>query len=430
MHRIKVDVAIIGAGVGGLMCARELLKKGKRVLILEKGGAFRQEDAGKKWRVIARYYEKFAMQRSLEGVFIYRTSNFGGSSVVACSNMIRGMEKEFASYGINLGPYFDELEEEFNISAREEMIVGKARLLRESAQRLGLKMEAMPKAYNKGANCDLCGKCVFGCHKRAKWTMNDFFCHSYQGNPFVFLRSSLQKIVFDSQQNVNALIFKQYDKKYFVECESVVISAGALSTPIILQRHNISAGHNLFIDPFVVAYAVSDKDFPLKGQAMSAVLDRREEGFIISPFIDDFWQRIIFNDWKWIFSCGLNEKRLFGLMIKIADENKGAVYSEGVISKKLSHKDLLKIQKGILLAENIFKEAGFDSKKFSFFQRYYRGAHPGGTASIGKVVDKNLKVLGCSNLYVCDASVLPFSPGLPPILIICSLAKYFVNKNF
>jgi choline dehydrogenase-like flavoprotein len=51
-----------------------------------------------------------------------------------------------------------------------------------------------------------------------------------------------------------------------------------------------------------------------------------------------------------------------------------------------------------------------------------QGAHPGGTASIGKVVDKDLQTK-VDNLFVCDASVFPTSPGLPPILTIVALAK-------
>ena len=51
-----------------------------------------------------------------------------------------------------------------------------------------------------------------------------------------------------------------------------------------------------------------------------------------------------------------------------------------------------------------------------------QGAHPGGTAAIGEVVNKDLET-SIRNLYVCDGSVLPVSPGLPPILTIVALAK-------
>ena len=55
-----------------------------------------------------------------------------------------------------------------------------------------------------------------------------------------------------------------------------------------------------------------------------------------------------------------------------------------------------------------------------------QGAHPGGTSAIGSVVDKDLQT-DVDNLFVCDSSVLPTSPGLPPILTIAALAKRLVK---
>ncbi|HXZ29619.1 MAG TPA: GMC oxidoreductase [Dehalococcoidia bacterium] len=52
--------------------------------------------------------------------------------------------------------------------------------------------------------------------------------------------------------------------------------------------------------------------------------------------------------------------------------------------------------------------------------------HPGGTAAIGKVVDKDFQTK-VDGLFVCDASILPVTPGLPPILTIVTLAKRSAN---
>ena len=55
------------------------------------------------------------------------------------------------------------------------------------------------------------------------------------------------------------------------------------------------------------------------------------------------------------------------------------------------------------------------------------GGHNGAAAAIGVVVDKNLQTK-IDNLFVCDASVLPESPGLPPMLTIMAVAKWFAKK--
>ena len=62
------------------------------------------------------------------------------------------------------------------------------------------------------------------------------------------------------------------------------------------------------------------------------------------------------------------------------------------------------------------------ARKGSLVDSVIQGAHPGGTAAIGKVVDNDLQTR-IDNLFVCDASVLPVASGLPPILTIVALAK-------
>ncbi len=74
--------------------------------------------------------------------------------------------------------------------------------------------------------------------------------------------------------------------------------------------------------------------------------------------------------------------------------------------------------------ESILEKAGVDPTTMT--STVFRGAHPGGTAAIGEVVDKNLKT-EIDGLYVSDASVIPVSPGKPPILLILALALRLAN---
>ena len=105
---------------------------------------------------------------------------------------------------------------------------------------------------------------------------------------------------------------------------------------------------------------------------------------------------------------------MIGIMIKIADESAGYVYSDGTVDKSVTQRDSKRLQEGTNIAKEILV-----SKP--------QGAHPGGTAAIGKVVSKDLQT-DVKNLFVCDASVLPTAPGLPPILTIVALAKWLTKK--
>ena len=60
-----------------------------------------------------------------------------------------------------------------------------------------------------------------------------------------------------------------------------------------------------------------------------------------------------------------------------------------------------------------------------------KGAHPGGTAAIGEVVNNDFET-EIKGVYVCDASLIPEAPGRPPILTIVAIAKKvakIVNQN-
>jgi choline dehydrogenase-like flavoprotein len=117
---------------------------------------------------------------------------------------------------------------------------------------------------------------------------------------------------------------------------------------------------------------------------------------------------------------GLNtqDDKIIGMMTKICDEPTGRVYPDGSVSKSVTKKDREKLDEGSRISKEILKKAG--AKKL--FVSRVQGGHPGGTAAVGKVVDSNLQTQ-INNLFVCDASVLPAAPGLPPILTIVALAK-------
>jgi len=117
-------------------------------------------------------------------------------------------------------------------------------------------------------------------------------------------------------------------------------------------------------------------------------------------------------------------------MTKIKDNNVGSVDKKGIISKTVTEQDLQRLKKGALLAKKILSGIGVDPKTMVVTKT--RGAHPGGTAAIGDIVDTNLETK-IKGLYVSDASVFPESAGLPPILTIVALSKrlskILINKE-
>lgn len=119
---------------------------------------------------------------------------------------------------------------------------------------------------------------------------------------------------------------------------------------------------------------------------------------------------------------GFNPKPsdVMGLMVKIADEANGRINNDGTIIKEMTDRDLNLLKEGFNKSVKLLKAVGLDPSSIS--STPIRGAHPGGTAAIGRVVDKNLETQ-IKGFYISDASVIPQAPGRPPILTITALAK-------
>lgn len=104
----KFDVVIVGSGIGGATLAKELTKKGKKVLIIEKGRSYPFNQLGAETEAY-KFYDKHGLwSKTREGIFYYRTIMTGGTSVVSCGNAVRSLEKELKKLGIVLKKEFIE----------------------------------------------------------------------------------------------------------------------------------------------------------------------------------------------------------------------------------------------------------------------------------------------------------------------------------
>lgn len=124
-----------------------------------------------------------------------------------------------------------------------------------------------------------------------------------------------------------------------------------------------------------------------------------------------------------------DERDVIGLMLKFADTCIGTIDKDGNIEKTLTKVDVDLIKEGYKKAIGILLKLGVP--KESIVATSLKGAHPGGTAAVGEVVDNNFES-EINGLYVCDASVIPEAPGRPPILTIVAIAKKvakIVNQN-
>lgn len=423
--KIKSDIVVVGSGAGGATIAKELAKGAKNVLVLERGPFVKKMGTQ---RAALGFYDKCALRTSRDGITTYRTLMVGGTTVVSCGNGIAILKKELENRGIDLSQEIQETLQELNIKPLSSNLIGEgSRLIMDIGNKFGLEFEPMPK-FIDSKKCVSCGLCILGCKTGAKWSAIKFIKEMQKFGGKIITGVDVKSVVTHKRRAIG-LTATYKGKKVKIYAKKIIISAGAISSPVILKRSGIDkAGNNLSVDLLSVTYGIlRNREINLFREPTMAVGTTKfleNNGFLMSPFID---VPLIYN-----FIKPKNKpfkryrsKNMLGIMTKIRDDNSGKIISENLFYKNTTEKDLKKLKQGDDLARQILLEAGV--KKCDIFTAKPRGAHPGGSAAIGEVVDNNL-MTELENLYVCDASVLPISSGVPPIITIIALAKRLAKQ--
>lgn len=415
----RFDYLVVGSGAGGATLARELARRGKNLLVVEAG---RHEEKVGTFSDALRYYDApglFRMPRkSREGVILWRTFMAGGSTVVSCGNGVRCLEKELSEQGINLEAELAEAEAELRIAPIAERLLSEgSRKIMSASKELGYGMELMPKFIDSKA-CRKCGQCVLGCTRRAKWTAFDYLEEAEKNGAQILYQTKCTTVIIENGKaaGINAV---GPQGQIQLRSDVVILAAGGLGTPVILQNSGINnSGTGLFVDLLVNTYGVTDGLNQVYEPSMALVSHEFYEsrGFILSPHVNH--PRMVKFMELGAKGFTLADNRVIGIMTKIRDESAGRVYPDGTVSKPVTEMDRRKLNEGSNIAGEILKKAG---ARYTIVSKV-QGAHHGGAAAVGRVVDANLQT-EVDNLFVCDGSVLPIAPGLPPILTIVALAK-------
>ena len=400
-------VIIVGSGAGGAIIARELAKNEIPVTIIEKGPYIDSKDA-------FNYYDAYN-----DSVDLLTTTCVGGATIVSMSNMVRALDSELHEYGIDISDEYEYVEELVGVHDLDDSHIGKGtQLFLDAGRELGLETLKMPKAIRE-EDCIQCGKCAFGCPADAKWSGKDFIDEAVNdGATFISEAEVTEVIVEDSK--VKGVKYVKNGVEESVFSDTVILSAGAIGSALLLRSAGIDAGRQIFFDPFVtVGGYIKDINFNTEVQMAGLVIGNN---FVLSPHFSSFTIGNI-DDEK------VENKDILSIMVKTADEAKGYVDDDGDVVKINTIEDIRYLAEGVATAGFILEKAGVDPRTIG--STLYRGAHPGGTAPIGEIVDSNQET-EIKGLFVSDASVLPISPGKPPILTILALSKrlsdYLKNK--
>ncbi len=393
----KYDYVVIGSGASGAAVA-EKISSDYKVLILEKGQSLSLNEAHKGY-VKTSFNKNFEKHGRVE---ILSGTGVGGTTLLSIANGVRAQEKELKNLGIDIEKELDEVERDLSIrQIPENMLGGRTKLFIEKAKELGYDPKIMPKMIDF-KKCKNCGKCNMGCQFQAKKTSLYYIEKSLSKGAELKTNYETTKI------NKSGKSFIVKGKSFDISAKNVILSAGALDTPKILNNSGIKTPKSLFADIFVTIGGKMDRSFKDEIQMASYI---PFNDFLISPY---YSERIL----KILNEKNIEAKRdnIFCIMIKIKDDSYGHV-AKTYVEKSCTGRDAQRISNGVAIASKILINSGVDK----IVSTEASGAHPGGTAPLGITVDNNFKTE--MGFYVCDASILPEAPGAPPLLTLMALGK-------
>ncbi len=413
---------VIGSGAAGATAAKELQGKFE-VTVLEAGKPFRPfsyplsmlESLRKTGlffneREISMLFPTMQIRKTSEKMVLVNGIGTGGTTTISAGNALR-MDQDLKKIGVDLSDEFDEIFKEIPISTEHQKHWKKTtKQLFKICGDMNLNPQVTPKMGHY-ERCTHCGKCILGCPYHVKWDSRQFLNNAIVNGANLITGCRVKKIKFEKGQAKGVIAVKGISST-FIPADIIVLCAGGMGTPVILENSGIHCTSELFVDPVLCVAAEWPNALQNKEVSMPFVV--QQEHYMISPYFD--YLSFFFNkSWR------KPARNIMSLMIKLADSKHGKM-SGNKVDKVLTVEDRTNLQQAVDQCTDIFKELGIN--KQDLFMGTLNAGHPGGMLPLTKE-DANQfhpSVLP-ENLFVADATLLPESLGNPPILTIIAIAK-------
>jgi choline dehydrogenase-like flavoprotein len=413
---------VVGTGAGGATAAREL-QGAFDVTILEAGREFRPfapglalPDALKRAgllfdeREIGLLFPAMKIEKTTGGIVHVRGIGTGGTTTLATGNALR-QDRDLREIGVDLAPELAELEREIPIStAHQARWRESTRELFDACRDMGLAPAPLPK-MGTHASCTRCGRCVLGCPAGVKWDTRAFVRDAVGRGSRLRTACRVTGVRLESGRAAGVEA-RCGGRRVFVPADLVVLAAGGIGTPMILQDSGIRCDPRLFVDP--VLCVAAPRKGALQNREISMPFAAQRDGYIVAPYFDYL---------SWFFNRAWRRPAAdtVSLMIKLADTEQGGIDGRR-IDKGLADRDRVVLDGARDLCLRILEHVGIDRR--AAFVGTLNAGHPGGMLPLGPGDARTLHPARLpANLYVADATLLPRSLGNPPILTVMALAR-------
>ncbi len=422
---LEADVIVVGSGPGGSTSARELARRGKKVILLERGIDERNRFYYGTYPGALLYTDRASFLFTEQGLNIVRPLLLGGATSMYCGCAAPPPTWLKDRYGVDIDAEVNETIKELGIAPLPEAHRGKASTrIAQAAQALGYTWEPQLKFMkpSKALHFDCGARCMLGCRCGAKWNAASYADDAVAAGCALYTRARADRVLIEGGRCAGVM-GRMRGKPFTARANTVIVSAGGIGTPRLLQVSGLAAaGAGMTMDITVMVYGIGGELGIGKEPPMTWSWENLDEGYMLSTLMDPWLMYPLINLRKGLryASYWPYWHRMLGVMIKLKDDVSGGVFANGTISKPLTDQERMRLAAAQRVCERILLEAG--ANRDTIFVTPQRGTHPSGTVRIGSMLDSNLQS-EVRGLYVCDASVFPEALGRPTVLTIVGLAK-------
>jgi len=480
----ECDVVVVGSGPCGAVAAYELAAAGRRVVLLEEGPPFTPADFELDGSLsMARTMREGGLRFTMGTVMpTMQAIALGGGSLVNSAMCNRTPEFRFGEWAQeaelsrttrkDLEPHYDAIAEAIGIAPTPDDVQGPRNLLfRDGCKNLGYSAEPCPRNV---VHCRGSGECFTGCRARAKQSMDiSYVPAAIERGARVLTSVRVERILSNGRRvtgvagRVVAPFGGAAGASFRIEAKAVVLAAGVLATPILLQRSGNLAnasgqvGENLQFHPGTSMLGVfPDPVDPIFGATQGyQCLHFLREGFKL----ETLWAppgvlAVRMPGLGHQFKQELLDMRFATVFDAIASchRSRGRVRERGkslqpAMRWSFHPDDAAILARAVFTMAEIFFAAGarkivpgvsnHADEMYSLAEAealrtrpprardmVCASTHVFGTARMHGdprrgVVDEDLKAHDLDNLYVVDTSVFPLSPAVNPMFTGMALAR-------
>ena len=285
-ERIAVDVLVIGSGTGGGSIARDLTSADREVLVIEAGGLYTEETFPTKERdAYERLYLDSGFTATADAhIAILAGGTVGGGTTVNWMTSIpipervrdewEGEHGVTGASGREFASDLDSVLKEIGAQDSQNVPPKDAAILR-GAEKLGWTSERIQ--INR-AECSDCGTCPFGCKVGSKQSsLRLHLAEAAAGGARILPDCKAERLTIEHGAVTGAIttLGTRAGTPRILEivAKTVVVSGGALRTPVLLQRSGLThpaIGKNLRLHPVSLVAGVFDEPFDMWRGTMQA----------------------------------------------------------------------------------------------------------------------------------------------------------------